>query len=183
MGAKMKYLILLLILCMFVAQAAPLKTNKKIYLVDTTGELIHIANVDFNHNKDKIEYIVSMVDEPFDNQFLSMRPFQCLMGNKQVMCHVPYPYKKKGYIVGTDLSDLSYDLLFLHKSPTEYGINMWNGIYYKLIQVGNEIEGRVFEVDMNILATPPEDLNHPFAEDEIFEADLTNYIYPRILIK
>ena len=179
----MKYILLLLIFCGFVAQGATIEGSKKVYLVDTAGELTHIANVEFSQNKNKTEYSLSIVDEPFENQFLSMRPFQCVMGNTQVMCHVPYPYKKKGYIVGTDFSDLSYDLLFLHKNPSEYGINMWNGIYYKLTQEGNEIEGQVFEVDMNILATPPDDKDQPFAEDEIFEADLTNYNYPRVLIK
>ena len=179
----MKNLLLLLIFCTFIVQAVPLEGNKKVYLISTTGELTHIANVEFVLNKEKINYSVSMVDAPFENQFLSMRPFQCLMGKKQVMCHVPYPYEKNRYIVDGDLSGLSYDLLFLHKNPSEYGINMWNGIYYQLTQVGSDIEGVVFEIDMNILATPPEDLNHPLAEDEIFEADLTNYIYPRVLIK
>lgn len=179
----MKILLLLLIFYTVTVQSSPLQGNKKVYLVNTDGELTHIANVKFDQDKGKIQYLVSMVDEPFENQFLSMRPFQCVMGKKQVMCHVPYPYEKKGYIVDGNLSGLSYDLLFLHKNPSEYGINMWNGIYYQLTQVGSEIEGSIFEVDMNILASPPEDLDHPFAIDEIFEADLTNYIYPRILIK
>lgn len=60
---------------------------------------------------------------------------------------------------------------------------MWNGIYYQLSQVGSDIEGIAHEIDMNILAMPPEDINEPFAEDEIFKADLTNYAYPRTLIK
>ena len=69
------------------------------------------------------------------------------------------------------------------KSPSEYGINMWNGIFYKLNVDGQEVHGIVTEVDMNILASPPDNLDEPFAEDEIFEADLSNYVYPRVLIK
>ncbi len=179
----MKYLLLLFICCSCLLQASTLEGNKKVYLVNTDGELTHIADITFKQNTDNIGYSISIVDKPFDNQFLSMRPFQCIMGKKQVMCHVPYPYEKKGYVVTGDLTDLSYDLLFLHKNPSEYGINMWNGIYYQLTQTGSDINGVVTEVDMNILATPPDDPEHPFAEDQIFEADDSNYVYPRVLIK
>ncbi|HIF17353.1 MAG TPA: hypothetical protein EYG50_08025 [Cycloclasticus sp.] len=180
----MKRIILLsLLLTSAVSLAAPLEGLKKIYLVSTTGELTQVATVEFKPNNDNIDYTVSMIDKPFENQFLSMRPFKCVMGSKQVMCHVPYPYEKKGFIKRSDLRDLSFDLLFLHKSPSEYGINMWNGIFYKLSVVGIQIEGIVSEVDMNILASPPDSLDEPFAEDEIFEADENNYVYPRVLIK
>ncbi|MEO1889215.1 MAG: hypothetical protein ABGX33_04800 [Cycloclasticus sp.] len=180
----MKRIILLsLLLSSAVSLAAPLEGAKKIYLVSTTGELTQVATVEFKPNNDNIDYTVSMIDKPFENQFLSMRPFKCVMGSKQVMCHVPYPYEKKGFVKRSDLSDLSFDLLFLHKSPSEYGINMWNGIFYKLSVVDNQIEGIVSEVDMNILASPPDNLDEPFAEDEIFEADESNYVYPRVLIK
>jgi len=180
----MKRIILLsLLLTSAVSLAAPLEGLKKIYLVSTTGELTQVATVEFKPNNDNIDYTVSIIDKPFENQFLSMRPFKCVMGSKQVMCHVPYPYEKKGFVKRSDLSDLSFDLLFLHKSPSEYGINMWNGIYYKLNKVGDTIEGKVFEVDMNEIASPPDDTNMPFDDDQIFEADVTNYVYPKILIK
>ncbi len=178
-----RLLCLLLLLFSTISLAESLDGLKKIYLVSTSGELTQVATVEFVPNNDNIAYTVSIIDKPFENQFLSMRPFQCVMGAKQVMCHVPYPYEKKGVVTKGDLSDLSFDLLFLHKSPSEYGINMWNGIFYKLAVVNNQIEGIVFEVDMNILATAPDNLDEPFAEDEIFEADESNYVYPRVLIK
>ena len=179
----MKYILLLFIFWSCLLQADGLEGNKKVYLVNAAGELTHIADIQFKQNMDNIGYSISIIDKPFENQFLSMRPFQCIMGKKQVMCHVPYPYEKKGYVVAGDLTDLSYDLLFLHKNPSEYGINMWNGIYYRLTQVGSNINGVVSEVDMNILATQPDDPEHPFVEDEIFEADKSNYVYPSVLIK
>jgi hypothetical protein len=176
-------LLLVLIFVHSICLAAPLDGTKKIYLVSETNELTHVANVEFKQNKDNIAYTVSIVDTPFENQFLSMRPFQCVMGSRQVMCHVPYPYEKKGFVTEDDLMDLSYDILFLHKNPSEYGINMWNGIFYKLELNDEQIDGVVFEVDMNTLASPPDNLDVPFAEDEIFEADVSNYVYPRVLIK
>lgn len=178
-----RLLCLLLLLFSTISLPESLDGLKKIYLVSTSGELTQVATVEFVPNNDNIAYTVSIIDKPFENQFLSMRPFQCVMGAQQVMCHVPYPYEKKGVVTKGDLSDLSFDLLFLHKSPSEYGINMWNGIFYKLAVVDNQIEGIVFEVDMNILATAPDNLDEPFAEDEIFEADESNYVYPRVLIK
>lgn len=178
-----KIVFILLLLSSSFSIAETLQGIKKVYLVSSAGELTQIAIVEFIPNDKNIAYKVSMIDHPFENQFLLMRPFRCVMGSKQVMCHVPYPYDKKGFITNDDLSDLSYDLLFLHKSPTEYGINMWNGIFYKLKITGQQINGTVFEVDMNILASPPDDLDKPFADDEIFEADVSNYVYPRVLIK
>ncbi|ORU93274.1 MAG: hypothetical protein A6F70_05235 [Cycloclasticus sp. symbiont of Bathymodiolus heckerae] len=180
---KILFLLLLLLFVSSIIHAGALEGKKKIYLMSSGGELTHFANVEFTPNDDNIEYKVSLVDKPFEDQFLSMRPFKCIMGTKQVMCHVPYPYEKNGFITESNLTSLSYDLLFLHKSPSEYGINMWNGILYQLKEVGNEIRGVVSEIDMNVIASPPDDLNEPFLEDEIFEADLVNYVYPRVLIK
>ena len=176
-------LLLVLISIHSICLAGPLDGAKKIYLVSATNELTHVANVEFRKNENNIAYTVSIVDAPFENQFLSMRPFQCMMGSKQVMCHVPYPYEKKGFVTEENLMDLSYDILFLHKNPSEYGINMWNGIFYKLELNDEQIDGAVFEVDMNTLASPPDNLDEPFSEDEIFEADVSNYVYPRVLIK
>ena len=162
-----------------------LEGNKKVYLVSSANELTHIANVTFttSDEKEKVDYRLSIIDLPFENQFLSMRPFQCMMGKKQVMCHVPYPYEKSGFVTKSDITALSYDILFLHKNPAEYGINLWNGIFYKLELKEESIEGTLYEVDMNTIASPPEVEGLPFTEDLVFEADLDNYVYPRILIK
>jgi hypothetical protein len=162
-----------------------LEGTKKVYLVSSGNELTHFANVTFTDIEDneKVAYTVSIIDKPFENQFLSMRPFQCMMGKKQVMCHVPYPYEKSGFITRSDIAGLSYDILFLHKNPAEYGINLWNGIFYKLELKEASIEGTLYEVDMNTIASPPETKGLPFTEDLVFEADLDNYVYPRILIK
>jgi len=179
----MRYFIILLLFYSIVGVAGSIDGEKKVFLESSKGDLLHIANIKLETTADKIFYTLTISDEPFSNQFLSMRPFQCIMGSKQVMCHVPYPYSKKGHITKVDLSTLSYDLLFLHKSPSEYGINLWNGMFYKLTIKENTIVGTVYEVDMNIIASPPDNKDVPFAEDEIFEADVGNYVYPKIIIK
>ena len=179
----MRYYLILLLFSSIAAVADPLNGEKKVFLESINGEQLHIANIKLETISAEIFYTLTIRDEPFSNQFLSMRPFQCIMGEQQVMCYVPYPYAKKGHITKNDLSNLSYDLLFLHKNPSEYGINLWNGMFYKLKMKENSITGIVHEVDMNIIASPPENKDAPFAEDEIFEADVGNYVYPKIIIK
>jgi len=179
----MRSVFILLIFLSLPLQADVLAGRKQVYLQKTNGELVQFADVVFNQTDAGLEYQVTIVDKPFDNQFLSMRPFQCIMGDVQVMCHLPYPYTKKSLVLDKDLSSLSLDLLFLHKSSSEYGINLWNGIYYKLELIDDVIVGTAFEVDMNMIASPPENANSPFADDEIFEVDVSNYVYPKIIIK
>lgn len=179
----MRYSLICLFFLSTCLMAGPIDGKKRIFLESSNGELIYIADINFETIHGQTSYKISLKEEPFTDQFLSMRPFQCIMGERQVMCHVPYPYPKEGNITETDLSELSYDLLFLHKSPSEYGINLWNGLFYKLAVKDNSIVGAVFEVDMNIIASPPDNKDAPFAEDEIFEADVANYLYPRILIQ
>lgn len=178
-----KFITLVLFVLPLSLLANPLVGDKKIYLVSAGDELTQIATVTFSQTDQGVEHTVKLLDAPFENQFLSMRPFQCLMGAKQVMCHVPYPYEKADLVKSNDLTDLSYDLLFLHKSPAEYGINLWNGIFYKLAVEGDQIVGLVHEVDMNIIASPPETEELPFTEDQVFEGDPVNYVYPKLLIK
>jgi len=179
----MRYFFILLVLFSTLLAADSLVGEKKVSLITANGELLHIADIKFKPNGDAFSYQLTMVEQPFTSQFLSMRPFKCIMGIQQIMCHVPYPYSKSGFVTATDLSTLSYDLLFLHKNPAEYGINLWNGMLYKLSVEGGKITGLVYEVDMNTIASPPEDTDKPFPDDEVFEADVGNYVYPRLLIK
>ncbi len=125
-----------------------------------------------------------MNDAVFSDEFLSMRPFKCIHQNEQMLCHLVYPYEKLGYITQQDLTDLEYDLLFLHKSASEYGINAWNGLYYRLQLDTSGLTGSLREVDLNILAAPPEqgDLR-PITADMLYEADPAQHLFPYIRIQ
>lgn len=103
--------------------------------------------------------IVVNVDAPqFEDQFLSMRPFRCLTQGNEMWCHLPYPYETRGEIRDGDLVDLEYALLFLFKPPTAYGIDAWNGLYFKLgIAPDGAIVGAAHETNLDVLATPPDD--------------------------
>lgn len=157
---------------------------KGIFLKEHSGDLVQIGTIRFTRAGEGYDYSITFDDRPFEDQFLSMRPFKCLMGRVQVVCYVEYPYKNPKYIDQESLTSLEYDLLFLHKSPTEYGINLWNGNYYTLSIEGDSIVGKLSEVDMNILSAPPEDgSERPITHDDLFEADLENQRFPELIIK
>ena len=87
-----------------------------------------------------------------------MRPFPCIAGDKETWCHLAYPYDLKKRITASDLTDLEYALLFLFKPPAGYGIDTWNGLYFKLSLADNgTISGPVHDVDFGPLGVPPED--------------------------
>ncbi len=154
--------------------------ERNVFLEDAAGTRILIAHVIVDQENG---YSVSMAEEPFTDHFLSMRPFRCIEGPDKHWCHVPYPYAIKRE-VGDDLTDLEYDFLFIWKGATEYGINMWNGVYYKLEAEGDTLVGRLHEMDMGVLSAPPEggDLR-PVKAKHIEESDPESHWLPRLVIE
>jgi hypothetical protein len=93
----------------------------------------------------------------FEDQFLSMRPFRCLTESAEWFCYLLYPYHLKKTITPDDLSELEYQLLFIWKSPKNFGIDAWNGVYYQLTPNDDgSISGQLLQGDLNVLASPPE---------------------------
>lgn len=82
-----------------------------------------------------------------------------------------------------DLTDLEYDLLFLWKGATEYGINMWNGVYYQLTIDGDRLVGHLHEMDMDLLSAPPNagDLR-PLEDKDLHESDADSHWLPVVVI-
>lgn len=112
---------------------------------------------------------VILDETKFEDKFLSMRPFKCLPHPTQVVCYLAYPYENKRFISKDDVTDLEYDLLFLHKSPQEYGIDAWNGLYYDLEMTEKGFVGELRETDLNVLASPPEELR-PIKDEDLHPA-------------
>ena len=129
-------------------------------------------------------YRVVWDDTKFGDFFLSMRPFKCLEGPEKLWCRVGYPYEINRRIGDADLTDLEYDLLFVWKNARDYGIDMWNGIYYKLTADEKRLNGTLFEMDMNVLASPPDDGNlRPIEPDMLDEGDPDSHWLPRLVIE
>jgi hypothetical protein len=131
--------------------------RKTITLVGADGARLEIGHVTFTPRDTGATIAVALDAPEFRDEFLSMRPFRCLPHEKQMWCHLAYPYATKGSISAEDLADLEYALLFLHKPPAGYGIDAWNGLYFKLAPDGEGgLSGQLHEADFNVLAVPPD---------------------------
>ncbi|PRY75360.1 hypothetical protein [Marivita geojedonensis] len=154
--------------------------HHRAFLLDSQGVRVEIAEIEVKSGK----YAIEMKSEKFTDHFLSMRPFKCLEGPEKTWCHVPYPYMIRRD-VSKDLTDLEYDLLFLWKGATEYGIDMWNGVYYRLgVSDDGRIRGTLHEMDMNILSVPPDDGNmRPIREVDLEPGDADSHWLPELVIE
>lgn len=154
--------------------------TRTVYLEAQDGTRIEIATLEVNASG---AYTVALADAPFADHFLSMRPFRCLEGPGKHWCHVPYPYEIARN-VSQDLTDLEYDFLFVWKDATEYGINMWNGVYYKLADTDGALVGTLHEMDMDLLSAPPDagDLR-PLQASDLHESDPDSHWLPRMVIE
>lgn len=166
--------------------AADFPEQAEIYLIASDNSETRIGSIKFSTiNEKQVDISVDMDNAVFSEHFLSMRPFRCLQGVKEWFCYLEYPYELKNVISVNDLSDLEYQLLFIKKTSSEFGINAWNGLYYKLtIQDNGEITGTLFEGDLNTLQSPP--LNRydkPVDLMEFIEADTEKRLYPKLVIR
>lgn len=154
-------------------------TGRVVYLEDNTGKRVEIARLEGESDS----YSVVMNDDAFSDHFLSMRPFKCIDGADKTWCHVPYPYEIARK-TDQDLVDLEYDFLFVWKGKTDYGIDMWNGVYYVLEPMGRSIVGRMHEVNMDILAVPPEGGElRPIKSKDLEVAEPDSHWLPRLIIE
>lgn len=163
------------LVCAGSAQAEP----RTVYLEDQAGARLAIADLDTT----KGAYDLTLREAPFSDHFLSMRPFKCLTGPDKHWCYVPYPYENARDISG-ELTDLEYDLLFIWKGAGEYGINMWNGVYYVLSDVDGRLTGTMHEMDMDILSAPPDPGNlRPIRDKDLELAEPDSHWLPKLVIE
>ncbi|MGP6089460.1 hypothetical protein [Antarctobacter jejuensis] len=161
--------------------AQPLTGSRAVYLEDAQGHRQHIADVSFDAEG---RYSVTMQAAPFTDHFLSMRPFKCLEGPDKHWCHVPYPYPIARQVGPEDLTDLEYDFLFLWKGASDYGIDMWNGVYYRLTEEEGRLVGRLHEMDMGLLAVPPaEGVMRPLRDVDLEQSDPGSHWLPVLVIE
>lgn len=138
-----------------------LQGQRSIRLHPRVGAPIEIGTVDFKPAGDRIAFAVKLEHAAFRDHFLSMREFKCLEGAAEIQCHVPYPYRNPGMVTAGDLSWLEHSLMFLFKSPRDYGAKLWNGLYYKMQITDKGIVGLPQAIDLNYIGAPPSDLDTP----------------------
>ncbi|TRY11954.1 hypothetical protein [Shewanella hanedai] len=179
---------LFLILALFSISAQslandPLSGNKHIYLIDIKGNELMIGDVRFSTAGDKTHYDIHLNHSLFKDFFLSMKEMKCLEG-PELWCHLPYPYMTPREVSQKDLSWLAHDLLFMYKKKADFGANFYNGIYYQLSLNDGVITGIAQAVDLNLLASAPEDqTSAPITQAELDNVEENLRWLPKLEIK
>ena len=160
------------------------KSQKTIYLIDQKGKELKVGAIEFIKKTQGETFKISWDESKFENFFLNMAPFQCIEG-KLMYCHLPYPYKTRKTITKTDLIDLEYELMFVQKVAAKYGIDFWNGVYFRLKRNSDgSFIGKVWETDMNeLMAPPPNEYDRPVGGDDLSEAPEGKHRFPQIEIR
>ena len=134
---------------------------KSIVVVGADDTKTPIGTVEFRPEAEGVAFKLALTTQVFTDHFLSMREFKCLPAAKEISCYVPYPYQYPTKLKPDDLTWLEHNLLFLYKTPSEYGAKLWNGVYYELQVQDNALVGLPKAVDLNEIAAPPSDLSTP----------------------
>jgi hypothetical protein len=136
--------------------------NKTLTAVMADGRRIQIGSVLFTPTEGgKAGFRLTLKPEAFSDHFLSMREFKCLPGGPEISCHVPYPYRHPATVGPGDVAWLEHSLLFLYKTPAEFGAKLWNGVMYEMRLQGAALVGTPKAVDLNEISAPPNPLSVP----------------------
>lgn len=158
--------------------------SRQIYLLQKDGTEQSIGELVFSATPaGAFSYKMTLDHHLFKDYFLSMKEMKCLEG-PELWCFIPYPYEQPRTVTADDLRWLEHDLLFMFKKPEAFGANFWNGIYYKMELTDEGIRGTAKALDLNLLASPPDDLSQPpVGEYDIDTADLEKHWLPFIEIR
>lgn len=137
------------------AGAWELAGDRTLTLHARNGDSTKIGTVRFMPQPDgRIGFVVTMESERFKDFFLSMKEFKCLEGSGEILCHVPYPHRQPGTVSATDLAWLEHALMFMFKTPAEFGAKLWNGVYFQLRRTEQGLEGTPQAIDLNLISAP-----------------------------
>lgn len=137
--------------------AQPLQGSPTLRLHARDGTAVVLGQVQFTPQADgRSTFQLQLDHAAFKDFFLSMKEFKCVEAPAEVFCHVPYPYPQPGTVALGDLAWLEHSLLFMFKTPSEFGAKLWNGVYYQLTPTATGLEGRPQAVDLNRISAPPD---------------------------
>ncbi len=143
-----------------------LKGNHTVELINSSGAVFELGtlNVSDVGNSDEYQFDFHFNDSTFEVYFLSMRNFDCVTGEKEVFCHVVYPYDYPTRVSENNLTWLEHSFLFMHKSASEFSAKLWNGIIYNMEITEEGIIGHPQAVDLNEISSPPEPGIAPYGD-------------------
>lgn len=164
------------------AHAQELSGSKRITLSNSAGERVVIGSVRFTPvGEARWRFEVELDKSKFGEYFLAMRPFRCLAGERQHLCHFPYGEERE--ITREDLQPLEYALMFMRKKPAVLHLDSRDGIYYRLAWSGGKLGGTLFDVDFDPIVVPKGDRRRPIRHDQLIEADEGTHWLPRLTIE
>ena len=168
------------------AQADPLSGVRSIVLTNAAGGREVIGQVVFAPLGDGRSTFKVTLDPRLEEYFLAMRPFRCLTGPAQRLCS--FPVEREPQVVSAgDLVPLEYALMFMRTAPASLHIDPFNGVYYRMKVVGERIEGRVHDVDMDPFITPDsvpaERRTRPLRDADLSAGDPSSHWLPTLLIE
>ncbi len=144
------------------AAAFDFNGRKTLVAVTADGARTPLGSIDFTPAAGApTTFRLTLKTEVFTDHFLSMREFKCLSAAQEISCHVPYPYPTPATVGPGQLAWLEHSLLFLFKSPAEFGAKLWNGVYYEFQEQGAALVGTPKAVDLNEISAPPRDPSTP----------------------
>ncbi len=154
--------ILLLVAVPALAAAWDMQGTKAITANTIDHQHIKLGEVRFEQLGDgKLSFAITMEKTNFSDYFLSMKEFKCVKGPTELFCHVPYPYPQPGTVTAKDMAWLEHSLLFLYKTPTEFGAKLWNGLYFRLQRTEHGLLGTPQAIDLNLISAPPDNPDVP----------------------
>lgn len=178
--------LLILVVLSSVMVRAEIAGTKTIYLKDGEQKLFPIGTV-FFHKKENnaVFFKVDLDSSQFNDEFLSMRPFRCIDTPRERICHQPYPYPLERKITNRDYSALEYDLMFIFQTPEQFNsIDAWNGIYYRLQKVEDELIGDLQAVDLNLIMAPPDPgINRPILPTDLTPLEPDTHYFQQLIIR
>lgn len=166
------------------ALAWELRGEKTLLLEPREGEPLRLGTVVFTPAGAQAHFALKLDHHVFKDYFLSMKEFKCLDGRGEIQCHVPYPYANPQTVSANDLRWLEHALLFLFKTPQEFGAKLWNGLYYRLQLTDAGLVGTPEAIDLAHIGAPPADLTTPpYGPGDRSEIVPATRWFPRLLIR
>lgn len=164
------------------ALANPLAGEKSVLLSNAGGEKVRIGSVTFEPGANgRAKFAFRLDESRFGEYFLAMRPFRCLTGGAQHLCHFPYGSERE--VALDDLTALEYQLMFMHKKPASVNLDSRNGLYWKLHVDGERLIGTLYDADMEPIIVPQGDKRRPVTAEYLQQADEGSHWLPRLTIE
>jgi hypothetical protein len=162
--------------------ADPLTGEKSVWLANAAGEKMRIGSVKFEPlGNGRAGFAFRLDESRFSEYFLAMRPFRCLAGKTQYLCHFPYGGERQ--VSAGDLVPLEYQLMFMHKKPASVNLDSRNGLYWKLRADVVRLVGTLYDAEMDPIIVPHGDRRRPLTEEFLQRADEGSHWLPRLTVE